>query len=121
MRFRTIPPHDWYSFLGDFSRRHAGSLVTMNVKGPAVQPIDEVIDQPLRGISDDRGAIVIHIGDGEHHPHIGHRLDHVDTVVLEQTNEGADAAVEIRSADGDVALVRFRSPIITEMLDPAVE
>jgi hypothetical protein len=121
MRFRTIPTHDWYAFCGDFSRRHAGALVNMNVKGPGVAPRDEVINQPLRGISEDRGAVVVHIGDGVHHLRLGHRVQHVDSIVLEQTEEGADAAVEIRSAEGDVALLKFRSPIITELLDPAVE
>lgn len=121
MKLRTIPQYDWPSFFGYFSQLHAGALVTMNVASPGFEASKEVVNQPLRGISEDHGAIVVHIGDGEHHPHLGHRVAHAESIVVRETDEGADAAVEIRSSDGDVAIVRFRSPIITELLDPAVE
>lgn len=35
---------------------------------------------------------------------------------LEQTDEGADAALAIKSADG-TALLRFRSAVLPEMVD----
>jgi len=39
------------------------------------------------------------------------------TVSLEQTDEGADAALAIKSADGLTALLRFRSAVLPEMVD----
>ncbi len=43
------------------------------------------------------------------------------TVRLEQTDEGADAAIEMTSEGGTRAVVRFQSPICADLLDPAVE
>jgi len=78
MKTRDISNAEWRSFFRDFSRTHAGALITLNVTGPGVGSEDEVIDQPLRGISEDGDEIYIHIGDGSQHPHIGHRVQHVN-------------------------------------------
>jgi hypothetical protein len=82
---------------------------------------DEVVDQPLRGISEDGDELVVHIGNGAAAPHLGHRILHVRSLRLQQTAEGADAALDIDSIDGTRTVVRFRSPMLPEMLDKAVE
>jgi hypothetical protein len=40
---------------------------------------------------------------------------------VQQSDEGADAAVDISSGDGTQTTLRFRSPALPEILDPAVE
>jgi hypothetical protein len=52
--------------------------------------------------------------------HITHSISNPTTVSLEQTDEGADAALAIKSADGVMALLRFRSPMLPEMVDGLV-
>jgi hypothetical protein len=121
MRTQTVSPHRWRSFFRDFSLIHAGALVTMSVTDPDIGLEYEVVNQPLRGISEDGDEIYIHISDGSEHPHIGHRVEHVNAIQLQQTDEGADAAVDITSIDGTRTVIRFRSPALPEMLDPAVE
>jgi hypothetical protein len=49
--------------------------------------------------------------------HITHSITHPIQVSLEQTDEGADAALAIRSADGITTLLRFRSAVLPEMVD----
>jgi hypothetical protein len=121
MKSRTISKREWQSFFRDFSRIHAGALITMHVTGPDVGSNHEKAAQPLRGISEDGNEIFIHIGDGNRRPHVEHRVQHVKAIRLQQTDEGADAAVNITSIDGTRTSVRFRSPALPEMLDPAAE
>ena len=121
MKTRIVSSHEWRSFFRDFSRIHAGSLITMNVTGPRVGPKDEVVDQPLRGISEEGDEIFIHVGDGSNHPHLGHRVQHVEAIQVLQTDQGADAGVNIRSVDGTHTIIRFRAPALPEVLDPEVE
>jgi hypothetical protein len=121
MKTRIVSPHEWRSFFRDFSRIHSGALITINVSGPGVGSHDEVVDQPFRGISEDGDEIFVHVGDGSEHPHLERRVERVDAIRVQQTDEGADAAVEIASIDGTRTMVRFRSPALPELLDPAVE
>lgn len=105
-----IPVADRSSFLAHFSELHAGALVTLRVDAR-----DEVVDQPLRGVSADGVDVIVSTGDH------GHRVPHVADVRVEQTDEGADAAIAMTSNDGTCTEVRFRSPIRADLLDPAVE
>ena len=52
--------------------------------------------------------------------HITHSISRPTEVSLEQTDEGADAALAIKSADGTTALLRFRSPMLPETADALV-
>ena len=121
MRTQTVSPRRWRSFFRDFSLTHAGALVAISVTEPGIGLEYEVVNQPLRGISEDGDEIYIHISDGAERPHIGHRVEHVDAIQLQQTDEGADAAVDITSVDGTRTVIRFRSPALPEVLNPGVE
>jgi hypothetical protein len=121
MKTQTVSPHRWRSFFRDFSLNHAGALVTMSVTDPDIGLEYEVVNQPLRGISEDGDEIYIHISDGSEHPHIGHRVEHVEEIQLQQTDEGADAAMDITSIDGTRTSIRFCSPALSELRDPGVE
>ena len=83
---RDIAAADRTPFFSQFSRLHAGALVTLRL---GVR--DEVVDQPFRGVSKDGADVVIHTGP------VGYRIANTAAVALEQTDEGADAAVAIVS------------------------
>ncbi len=53
--------------------------------------------------------------------HVTHRIGNAVQVSLEQTDEGADAALAITSAGGTTALLRFRSAILPELVDGIVD
>jgi hypothetical protein len=52
--------------------------------------------------------------------HITHTISRPKQVRLEQTDEGADVTLAINSADGVIALLRFRSVMLPEMVDALV-
>jgi hypothetical protein len=121
MKTRTLSRTEWHPFFRDLSRIHMGALVTLNVSGLGIGSHDEVVDQPFRGISEDGDEVFVHVGNGNEHPHLERRMQHVDAIHVQQTDEGADAAVNISTIDGTQTSLRFRSPALPELLDPAVE
>ena len=121
MRTRMVSEKERRSFFRDLSRIHDGALVTISVVAPGAASHDEIVNQPLRGISEDRNEIFVLAGNGADRQHLGRRIRDVDTVLLQQTDEGADTSVDITSIDGSRTIVRFRSPALPELLDPGVE
>jgi hypothetical protein len=49
------------------------------------------------------------------------RVLHVAAIVVEQTDEGADAALDIAGTSGEHTSIRFRSPMLPELLDENME
>ena len=121
MRSRTISDNEWRSFFRDFSRIHDGALINISVAAPGERSHDEVMNQSLRGISEDRRDVFVHTGNGAGRSHLARRVRNVDSILVQQTDDGADAAVDISSIDGTHTTVRFRSPALPELLDPGVE
>lgn len=109
---RDIATADRAPFFSRFSRLHEGAFVTLRV---------EVVGQPFRGVSEDGEDVVIYTGDPARASHLGRRVPHAASVALEQTDEGADAAVTIVSRNGSRTEIRFHSPMRADLLDPAVE
>jgi hypothetical protein len=121
MQLRTIPRREWQRFFDRFTRLHSGAIVSVNVSGSIFGCHNAIVAQPLGGISGDGNDVLIHIEARRRLDHVGHRVPGVRAVRLQQTDEGAVAALDFETADGTRTAVRFRSPIIPELLDPAVE
>ena len=121
MQSRDIPIDQWPSFFNRFSRLHERALVTVNVSTPEVGDIDAVRDQPFGGISSEGDEVIVHVGARIDRPRLNHRILHVDSIRLQQTEEGADAEIDIDAIDGIRTVVRFRSPMHADLLDSAVE
>src|ERR1051325_293758 len=118
MKHRNLPLDEWHPFFRDYSRIHGGALVTVNVGSAGDGYRDEVVDQPFRGISRDGDEIFVHIGGRPgKRAHLERRMQRVDAVDVLQTEEGADAGLDIASMDGTRTAIRFRSPILPELLD----
>lgn len=118
MRTRNIAPEEWTDFFDSFSRQHAGWLVTVEVIGTEVGAQIEARDVPLGGVSaaPDESTVWLALG-RQPADHVTHRVDHVRGVRLQQTDDGADQALQIES-DGDVmTLVRFRTAVRSEQVD----
>lgn len=113
---QLISASDRDPFFARFSRVHRGAPVTLRVAARA-----EVIEQPFRGVSADGPDLIVHTGSGADRSPVAHRVDHVAAVRLEQTDEGADAALVLTSDDGTRTEVRFRWPMQADLLEPAVE
>ena len=124
METREIPRSEWRSFFDVFSRQHEGWLATLEIFGqeigaqvePGELPLKSVTLTPVVGKSE---AITINLGKTPK-DHVKHTVIEPTHVWLVQTSEGANAALEIESADETKTLLRFRSPVLPELVDGVV-
>jgi len=117
---REIPREEWLQFLDEFSRAHAGWLVTVEERDPERGLRELAREVPLSGISAEVSAglargITIIAGprDGEW----THRIDAPIRLRVNRTPEGADEGIEAESAGGSSTRVRFRSAALPETVD----
>lgn len=120
MPTQEIPDYEWARFFDEFSRRHEGWLVTVEMLSPVNGDQVLVGDLPLEGISvypNEIGEDQITIIAGTRpDARLSHTIEGPNRVWLKQTDEGADEALEIESTDGAV-IVSFRSTALPEMVD----
>ena len=124
MQTQEIPRREWKGFFDSFSRQHEGWLATLEVLTADVGAQEEARELPLAGVSlssggDETEAISIDLGTRPDE-HVSHAISDPTAVWLEQTEEGANAALEIERADGTKTLLRFRSPMPAEFVDGVV-
>jgi Family of unknown function (DUF5335) len=124
MKTKEIAKNEWPEFFDNFSRKHEGWLVTVEIFGSDIGAQVEEGELAFEGIVDEwdeiqGNQIMIMIG-AKPDDHITHSISRPTLVSLEQTDEGADAALAIKSEDGTTALLRFRSPMLPEMVDALV-
>ena len=124
MKTKEIPKNQWAKFLDNFSRKHEGWSVTLEIFGTELGAQLQERELAFKGIVDEwdeiRGdQIVIMFGE-KPDDHITHSIGCPTQVSLEQTDGGADVALAIKSADGVMALLRFLSPMLPEMVDGLV-
>lgn len=121
MQTRQIPKSEWPAFLDCFSRQHEGWLVKLEVLNPDLGAQIEETGLALKGLTDERdetegNTIMIMVGN-EPDDHVTHSISNATEVSLEQTDEGADVALSIKSADGTTALLSFRAAVLPETVD----
>ena len=119
MATQEIPRDEWTTFFDGFSRQHEGWLATLEVMGTDIGAQQEARDLPLGGITaTSKGSapesIAISLGNTAQ-DHVTHTITGPTRVWLEQTSQGANAALEIESADERKTLLRFRSSLPAEM------
>ena len=124
MKTREIPKEEWGRFFDNFSSRHEGWQVTLEIFGAEIGAQVEERELALKGIVDEwdeikGNTIMIMVGMNPD-DHITHTIRNATQVSLEQTEGGADVALAIKSADETTALLRFRSPMLPEIVDGLV-
>jgi hypothetical protein len=123
MPTQEIPRDEWTTFLDTFSRQHEGWLSTLEILGTDIGAQQEVLNLPLEGISVSREnvpeTIAISLGN-DAEDHVTHTVTKPTRIWLEQTSEGANAALEIESEDEVKTLLRFRSALPADMVDGVV-
>ena len=114
-----IPRSEWPRQLNEFTAIHEGWLLSLEVLDPEIGAQPEFENLPLLGISADRasdlGAISVTVSrpSGEHFTHL---MNGVERIWIDQTEDGADAALEIES-DRTRTILRFRSAVRPETVD----
>jgi len=121
MKTNEIPKNEWPKFFDNFSSKHQGWSVTLEIFGTELGAQVQERELALVGIVDEihGNRIVIMFGERPD-DHMTHSIERATEVSLEQTDGGADVALAIKSADGVMALLRFLSPMVPEMVDGLV-
>jgi hypothetical protein len=121
MKTQEIPKSEWTGFFDSFSRKHEGWLVSLEMFGPEIGAQVEERNLALEGITDEwtetEGNRIMIMTGVKPDDHITHSIAHPTQVSLEQTDEGADAALAIKSEEGVTTLLRFRSAVRPETVD----
>jgi Family of unknown function (DUF5335) len=124
MKTKKIPKSEWPEFFDSFSRQHEGWLATLEILAIDIGAQVQERELAFEGIVDESNEalgnqIIIMMG-VKPDDHITHTVAGPIDVSLEQTDEGADVALAIKSVDGVTALLKFRSPMLPEMVDAVV-
>lgn len=118
-----IPREVWARRLNEFTNIHEGWLVSLDVLSADLGAQPEIDNVPLLGVSADRidhdGTIAVSVARSasEHFTHI---IEAVTRIYVERTDDGADAALQIESADGTRTILRFRAVALPETVDGVV-
>ena len=120
MNTKEIPKTEWPKFFDNFSRQHEGWLVTLEILGAELGAQVQGRELAFEGIVDEwdeiqGNQIVIMVGE-KPEAHITHSITRPTQVNVEE-NEGVRVVLAIKSADGVMALMRFRSPMLPEIVD----
>ena len=124
MTTQEIPHDEWTTFLDTFSRQHEGWLASIEVLDTEIGAQEEAHDLPLEGITatsrDDAPETIAIILGKTPEDHLTHTITEPTRIWLEQTLQGANAALEIESAGDVKTLLRFRSALPADMVDGVV-
>ena len=122
MRTIEIPHEAWAARLNEFTAVHEGWLVSVDVLGE-LGAQTEINNLPLLGVSavhvDHDGTIAISVARSASE-HLTHMIEAVTRIYLQRTDDGADAAMELESADGTKTILRFRTSALPETVDGIV-
>jgi len=118
MGIRHLSSESWQEELDSFSRRHEGWIVSINTRKAHGGVAVEARDVPLEGVSvASSDATDVSIAVGGARGHFTHQVRNVAAVDLDLTDGRAERAMLIRSKDGTVTTVQFRSPMRAEEVD----
>ena len=123
MKTKLIPKDEWTAFLDMFSGQHQGWLMKLEILDPEIGAQVEETGLTLEGVTDEwdegsRHVITIMAG-RDADKHVTHSIKLPTEISLEQTDEGADVALSIKSGEGTTALLSFRATVLPETADAA--
>ena len=120
MQTVEIPREAWVHKLNEFARIHEGWLVSLDVLAGDFGAQPQIDNLPLLGVSADRidhdGTITVSVARSvrEHFTRI---IEAVTGIQIERTDDGADAALQIETADGTRTILRFRAAVLPKTVD----
>lgn len=123
MSTKEVTRNEWTRFFDIFSKQHEGWIATLEVFGDQIGAQTEAVELPFEGISigseNEPQSLVINLG-GTTEDHVSHTVEQPRHVWLRQTEEGADDSLEIVEEGNQKTLLRFRSPMLPELVDGIV-
>lgn len=122
MKTEEIPREQWDQLFHQFSFRHEGWLATLEIFTPDAGAQVEAHNIPFTGISlaGERGDAIVIDMHKTPSDHVSHVIQKPTRVLLQTTEAGAYAALEIEAEDDSRTLLRFRSAMPPELVDGVV-
>lgn len=114
-----VPRYDWRRALEQFSAVHEGWRISLDVLAAEIGAQREITDLPLTGITLEpagAGTVIITAGRSAV-DYITHTIHAPSRIWIERTEDGADAALSVKSADGAQAIVRLKIAALPETVD----
>lgn len=109
MRTQEIQQDEWPKYFDNFSRRHEGEILSIEILGAEIGAQLEEKGLALEGITAEAtGNTIVIMAGGRPNDHVTHSIHRPTGVSVERTDEGDDAALAIKAADGTTTLLRFR-------------
>jgi hypothetical protein len=124
MQTRDIPREQWVRFFDDFSKRHEGWIVTLEVLGSDIGDQEETNNLPLVGICADVKArenrVEIIVG-GRPDADVTRFIERPKHIWVKESRLPGDEAIEVESEDGIKTILNFHHirPEETERQLPA--
>lgn len=119
MSTREITRNEWTSFFHVFSKEHEGWIASLELLGDEVGAQLEAVELPFEGISiaeDEPQSLIINLGRTAE-DHVSHAVERPRHIWFRQTEEGANDSLEIVEEGNQKTLLRFRSPMLPELVD----
>jgi len=109
MQTKEIQQNEWPKFFDNFSRKHEGEILSIEVLGTDIGAQLEEKGLALEGImAEATGNTIVIMAGGRPDDHVTRSVNRPTGVSIERTDEGDDAALAIKAADGTTTLLRFR-------------
>ena len=109
MQTKEIPQKEWPKFFDNFSRKHEGEILSLEILGTDIGAQLEEKGLALEGITAEvTGTTIVIMAGGRPDDHVTRSINRPTDINIERTDEGDDAALAIKAADGTTTLLRFR-------------
>jgi hypothetical protein len=115
-----ILPARWSQALAEFSALHEGWLISVDILSSDMGAQAEIHDLPLTGVVAERqktGDTITIAAARSAAGQITHTIHSPTRVWIERTSDGADAAMQIESAEGTTTILRLVTPARPETVD----
>ena len=121
MRTREIKRNEWKKFFNCFNRKHEGWLVTLEILGNEIGAQVAGHELPFEGVVikcdvPRKEEISLLLG-AQLDQHITHSLEHPVAVALEQTDDGEDVCLAIKTVDDVITVLRFQAAVLSDLID----
>ena len=109
MQTKEIQQNEWSKFFDNFSRKHEGEILSVEILGTDIGAQLEEKGLALEGITAEAtGNTIVIMAGGRPDVHVTRSVNRPTGVSIERTDEGDDEALAIKAADGTTTLLRFR-------------
>jgi uncharacterized protein DUF5335 len=119
MRTVEVPRDEWARTLDEFSLQHEGWLVSLELLDPSLGAQPQMRDLPLVGVTAEVGTRqpTITIAAARSADQLTHVIHEPTRVQIEQTDEGADVALQVEATAEPTAILRFKHVARPETVD----